>query len=80
MATKFQDNTIISFGGQATYGTNRSQKLADEMADGWGRLITHFFDLPDSTAAFFERATPPISVDDSNVTSSISPDDVGAAL
>ena len=80
VATKFQDNTIISVCGQATYGPNRSQDLADEMADGWGLLMTHFFDRPDATAAFLERATPPISVDDSNVTSSILPDDVGAAL
>ena len=42
--------------------------------------MTHFFDRPDVTAAFLERATPPISVDDSNVTSSISLGDVGAAL
>ena len=58
MATKFQDNTIIFLGGQATYGPNRSQELADEMTDGWGPLMTHFFDRPDSTAAFLERATP----------------------
>ena len=50
------------------------------MADGWGPLMTHFFDLPDSTAAFLERATPPSRVDDSNETSFISPDNVGAAL
>ena len=42
--------------------------------------MTHFFDRPDVTAAFLERATPPISVDDSNVTSSISLDDVGVDL
>ena len=50
------------------------------MADGCVPFITHSFDRPDATAAFLERATPPISVDDSNVTSSILPDDVGAAL
>ena len=50
------------------------------MTDGWGPLMTHFFDLPDSTAAFLERATPPSRVDDSNVTPSISPDDVVSAL
>ena len=50
------------------------------MADGWGHLLTHFFDRPDGTAAILERATPPISVDDSNITSSISPDDVVSAL
>ena len=50
------------------------------MADGWGPLMNHFFDHPEATAAFLERATPPISVGDSNVTSAISPDDVGAAL
>ena len=42
--------------------------------------MNQFFDRPGATAAFFERATPPISFDDSNVTSSMSPDDVGAAL
>ena len=57
VATKFQVSVIISLGGQATYGKNRSQELADEMDDGWCPLMTHFFDLPD-TAAFLERATP----------------------
>ena len=58
----------------------RSQELADEMADGWGHLITQFFYCPDATAAFLERASTPDRVDDSNVTSAISPDDVCAAL
>ena len=42
--------------------------------------MTHFFDRPDVTAAFLERATPQSRVDDSNVTSTISPDDAVAAL
>ena len=42
--------------------------------------MNHFFDRPDATAAFLERATSPISVDDSNVTSFISSDDVSAAI
>ena len=50
------------------------------MADGCGPLMTRFFDRPDATSAFLERATTSISVDDSAVTSAISPDDVGAAL
>ena len=69
--TKFQVSTIISFGGQATYGPNRLQKLADEMVDGWGPPLTRFFDRPDATAAFFKRDTLPSRVDDSNVTSTI---------
>ena len=50
------------------------------MADGCVPFITHSFDRPDATAAFLERATPPISFDDSNVTSAISSDDKDAAL
>ena len=42
--------------------------------------MNHFFDRPDATAAFLERATSPISVDDSNVTPAISPDDVISAM
>ena len=80
VAIKFQDNTIIPLSGQATYGPKRSWELADEIADGWVTLMTHLLDRPDAIAAFLKRATPPISVDDSNVTSSISPDDVRAAL
>ena len=41
--------------------------MADEVADGWITLMTHCFDLPNVTAASLERATPPISVNDSNV-------------
>ena len=77
---KIPDNTITSLSGQATYEPNRSQKMADEMADGWVPLMTHFFDRPDAITAFLERVTAPIRFDDSNVTSFISPDDVGAAL
>ena len=80
MATKFQENTIISLGGQATYRSNGSQELADEMVDGWCHLMTRFFDRPDATAAFLEQAASLSRIDDCNVTSSISPDDVGAAL
>ena len=50
------------------------------MADGWGPLMTRFFDRPDATAVFLERATPPISVNGSNVTSAISTYDVGVDL
>ena len=53
--TKFQVSTIISFGGQATYGPNRLQKLADEMVDGWGPSLTRFFYRPDATAAFLNE-------------------------
>ena len=52
VSTKSQDNTIVSLGGQSTYGPNRSQELADEMADGWGHLMTHLLDCPEATAAF----------------------------
>ena len=41
--------------------------------------MTHFLDRPDATAAFLKRAAPPDHVDDSDVTSAISPDDVCAA-
>ena len=64
----------------ATYGSNRSQELADEMADGWEQIITHSFDRPDATSAFLDRAATPDPVNDSTVTSPISTDDVSAAL
>ena len=67
-------------GGKATSGRNRSQELADEMADGWKRIMTHFFACPEATASFLSRSTPQDRVDDSTVTSDISPDDVSAAL
>ena len=34
VSTKFQDTTIVSLGGKAAFGPNRSQELSDEMADG----------------------------------------------
>ena len=42
--------------------------------------MTHYFACPDNTAAFLSRAIPPDRVDDSTVTSDISPDYVSAAL
>ena len=42
--------------------------------------MTHSFACPDLTAAFLSRAAPTNRVDDSTVTSEISPDDVSAAL
>ena len=42
--------------------------------------MTHFFDHSVATAEFFEQATPSDHVNDSNVTSGISSDDVCAAL
>ena len=50
------------------------------MADGWVPLMTHFFSHPNATSAFLERATFSSRVDDINVTSVISPDDLGVAL
>ena len=76
----FQDSTIVSLGGNATSGPNLSQDLADEMADCSARLMDHSFACPDNTAAFLSRAIPPDRVDDSTVTSDISPDYVSAAL
>ena len=80
VATKFQDNTIVSLGGKAAYGPNHSQELADEMADGWERIMTHSFACPAATATFLSRAVPPEPVDDTTVLSAVSPDDVSAAL
>ena len=80
VSTKFQDKTIVSLGGKAAYGPNRSQELADEMADGWERIMTHAFASPEETSAFMARASPPDRVDDSNVTSDIDQEDVSAAL
>ena len=80
MSTKFQDNTIVSLGGKSAYGPNRSQELADEMDDGWERIMTHAFASPEETSAFLARASPPDRVDDSNVTSDIDQEDVSAAL
>ncbi|CAH0488121.1 unnamed protein product [Peronospora farinosa] len=62
VSSKFQDNTIVSFSGQTTYGSKRSQEFADEMADGWGHLMTKFFDRPDATTAFLERESPPVRI------------------
>ena len=70
----------MSLGGKATSGPNQSQGLADEMTDGWKRIMTHSFACPEATAAFLSRATPPDRADDSTVTSDISPTDVSAAL
>ena len=67
-------------GGKATYGSNRSEELADEIADGWEQIMTHSFDRPDATSAFLDRAATPDPVNDSTVTSPISTDDVSAAL
>ena len=43
VSAKFQDNTFISQGGVASYGPNRSRKLADEMADGSTGVMQRFF-------------------------------------
>ena len=61
-------------------GSNRSQQLADEMADGWKRIMTHSFACPEATVAFLFRGTPLNRIDDFIVTSAIFPDDVSAAL
>ena len=42
--------------------------------------MTHSFACPDNTAAFLSRATSSDRVEDSTVTSDISPDDVSEAL
>ena len=42
--------------------------------------MTHSLDCPDATAAFLERAARADHVDDSDVMSALSPDDVCAAL
>ena len=78
--TKFQDNTIVSLGGKSTFGPNRSQKLADEMADGWKRIMTRTFACSGASVALLSRSTPLDRVNDSTVTSYISTDDVSAAL
>ena len=80
VSTKFQDNTIVFMGKKSTYGPNRSQVLADDMADGWKRIITHSSASPKATAALLSRTTPPEQVDDSTVTSAIFPVNVSAAL
>ena len=70
----------MSLGGNASSRPNRVQELADEMADGWARIIYHYFACPDINAAFLSRATPLDRVDDSTVTSDISPNGVSADL
>ena len=80
MSTKFQDNTIVSLGGKAASGPNRSQELADEMADGWAHTMTHSFSCPEGTAAFLVRTSQSDWVDDTAVTSAVPADDVTAAL
>ena len=72
MSTKFQDNTIVSLGGKAASGPNRSQELADEMADEWERIMTHSFACPEATAAFLSWASQFDQVDDTTVTSAVS--------
>ena len=80
VATKFRDNTIVCMGGKATFVSNRSQELADKMVDGWEQIMTTSFDRSEVIAAFLARASRPAPVDDLTVTSSISTDDVSAAL
>ena len=80
VATKFQDNTIVYLGGKATFGSNRSQELDDEMANGWGQIMTTSFARSESTAAFLARASRPSPANDLAVTPSISTDDVSAVF
>ena len=80
MATKFQDTTIVCLGGKATFGSTRSQELADIMADGCEPIMTTSFDRSEATVAFMARASRPAPVDDLIVTSSISTDDVSAVF
>ena len=70
----------MCLGGRAAFGSNRKQELADEMADGWEQILTTSFDRSEAKAAFLARASRPAPVDDLTVTSSISTDDVSAAL
>ena len=80
VSAKLHDNTIISLGGKAASGPNRSQELADEMADGWAHTMTHSFSCPEGTAAFLFRTSQSDRVDDTAVTSAVPADDVTAAL
>ena len=80
VATKFQDNTIVYLGGKATFGSNRSQELDDEMANGWEQIMTTSFSRSESTAAFLARASRPSPANDLAVTPSISTDDVSAVF
>ena len=67
-------------GGKAISGPNQLHELANKMADGWKRIMTHSFACPENAAALLYRATPPDRVDDSTVTWDISPDDMNVAL
>ena len=80
VATKFQDNTIVCLDGKATFGSNQSQELGDEMADGWEHIMTTSFDLSEATAAFLARASRPVPVDDLTVPALIPTEDVSVAL
>ena len=79
VATKFQDNTIVVLGGQASYGTTHSQELADEMEDSWGSIMLRYFTSPTSIAFFLAQASPPIGLDDLAVTMAIFTEDIRVA-
>ena len=77
---KFQDNTIVSPGGVASHGKNRSREVAEEMADGWAGIMQRFYDMPVMTAAFLSDVRRPVGVDDTAIIALCSTDDVSAAL
>ena len=66
--------------GKATFGSNRSQELADDKADDWELIMSHNVACFDATTSFLARATPLDRVEDYIVILSISPEDVSAAL
>ena len=76
VSTKFHDKTIVYLGVKATYGSSRSQELADEMADGWEHIMNRSFACPEATSAFLAKASPPDRVNDSALTADINPEDV----
>ena len=67
-------------GWKATFGSNRSQELADEMTDGWEHIMTTAFDRSEAAAAFLARASQLAPVNDLTGMSSILTDGVSAAL
>ena len=67
VSIKFQDNTIISLGGVAPYGPNRSRELADEMADGWAGVMQCFSETSLGTAALLRGGIPQNGLDDTAI-------------
>lgn len=81
VSTKFADNTITDLGGSAGHGPNRSQELAEDMANGW-RPIMQRATIDAPTARVFLDAIERDKTTelDSSLAAPITKEEVAAAL